>query len=117
MTTQLDNPCPLKIIQGQDFSQPLRLRLNGDGFDLTGVTEITITLANADGTLYSSAYTAGQITAVRLVVGQILWNVPHAATSLLKTTDGKDVDITAIGPWGTQIFRKKLALAVLKPAV
>jgi hypothetical protein len=115
--TQLDSPCPLKIIQGQDFSQTLRLRLNGDGFDLTGVTEISINLLNADGTTYSSLYSAGQLNAVRLVVGQVSWTIPHAATTLLKTTDGKDVDITAVGPWGTQIFRKKLALAVLKPAV
>jgi hypothetical protein len=121
--TQIQAPDLIKIIQNQDFSQQLRLRLNGDGYDLTqngGVTAISISLIQNDNqTLQVSSLANSQITIIRGVAGIINWIIPMAQCNVLKTSDGKDVDVvvTMPSPIGNVVFRRKMGVGIFIPAV
>lgn len=121
MSTQLDAPEPIEVINTSDFTQIFVFLLNGVAFNLTGLTEVTLTLLEKDNkTNKVFKFTTNDITlpaGLDLKQGQLQLHIGNADMAILKISDGKDLDFVCDGPWGRRTFRSKAVLSVKQASI
>ena len=117
--TQLTNPQPIEVINTSDFKQNFVMLMNGLPFDLTGLTEVAVTLINNDRkTNQVFRKTTGDISVQGdPKQGTLQLIIENADMGLLLISNGKNVDFVCDGPWGRQTFRAPMILSVLAPSV
>lgn len=91
------DPIVFSIFTGDDKVMPLKAQYvaSGNSLDLTSCTEISVPLANADGTTTTLTLSGSQVAIVSpAVLGQFNVTIPSSVSALLKVGEFQTVDVT-----------------------